>query len=312
MKADELVKKGLSAKRESKYVEFKSEFDPASGEAWCDVIKEIVAISNTAGGILMIGLDNRGNPTGADVSAVRSVDPAVFTDKIRKYTGHQFTSFELVDCEKGGAHLLAIVVQRSDLPIVFEKPGTYAISSSEQRTAFSRGTVYFRHGAKSEPGITADLQSALERRLEMIRGDWLSGIRKVVYADPGSEIAVFPREVIQTDLPGAPPIRLSDDPAAPVYRLESPDSAYPYRQKEVLREVNKRLTKGRKVNQYDLLSVRRVYNVNEETRFAYESKFASPQYSEAFVDWLVHQRERDPDFFERARRRYYLETRGKS
>jgi hypothetical protein len=33
-------------------------------------------------------------------------------------------------------------------------------------------------------------------------------------------------------------------------------------------------------------------------------KFGSPQYSEAFVAWLVEQDAKDPQFFERAKARY--------
>jgi hypothetical protein len=33
-------------------------------------------------------------------------------------------------------------------------------------------------------------------------------------------------------------------------------------------------------------------------------KFGSPQYSEAFVDWLVDEYEREPEFFARAKAQY--------
>ena len=46
----------------------------------------------------------------------------------------------------------------------------------KQKTAFSAGTVYFRHGAKSEPGTSEDLRASLERELDRIRSSWLDGI----------------------------------------------------------------------------------------------------------------------------------------
>jgi hypothetical protein len=70
----------------------------------------------------------------------------------------------------------------------------------------------------------------------------------------------------------------------------------------VIAEVNARLD-GRSVNAFDVLSVRRVHAITEETRpeFVHVPKFGSPQYSDAFVDWVVEQDERDSRFFEKAK-----------
>lgn len=50
----ELVEKGLRAKRESKYVDFKRQFDPASAGEWCEIIKDVVAMANSGGPIFAI------------------------------------------------------------------------------------------------------------------------------------------------------------------------------------------------------------------------------------------------------------------
>jgi hypothetical protein len=49
-----------------------------------------------------------------------------------------------------------------------------------------------------------------------------------------------------------------------------------------------------------------VHAISEETRpeFVHVPKFGSPQYSDAFVDWLVGEQERDPGFFESAKASY--------
>lgn len=61
----ELLEKGLAAKRESKFVEFKESFDPKDSGDWCEIAKDIVAIANTGGGIILIGLSNVGGPTNS-------------------------------------------------------------------------------------------------------------------------------------------------------------------------------------------------------------------------------------------------------
>ena len=72
----DLIQKALAAKRESKHVEFKQEFDPSSHQDWCEVIKDVVAIANSGGGVIVFGLDNVGTPTGISVDAIARIDPA--------------------------------------------------------------------------------------------------------------------------------------------------------------------------------------------------------------------------------------------
>jgi hypothetical protein len=125
-----------------------------------------------------------------------------------------------------------------------------------------------------------------------------------MHAPDGAEVAVI--ETAERDEEGRPTlIRLTTDPHAPLYGQVDPDQSHPYRQKEVIREVNARLGEGA-VNAFDVLSVRRVHAISEETRpeFVHVPKFGSPQYSDAFVEWLVTERERDPRFFEGAKAQY--------
>ena len=66
----DFVEKALSARRESKYIDFKAAVDFASQSAWPEIGKDIVAFANSGGGAIAIGLDNSGNPAGADVAGV--------------------------------------------------------------------------------------------------------------------------------------------------------------------------------------------------------------------------------------------------
>src|SRR5260221_2795616 len=96
------VGKLLGSTRESKYVEFKRELDAASEADWCELVKDLVALANSGGGAVGIGLDNRGLPTGFDPSGVLGVDPAHVADRIHRYTGVHFGDIEIVRAEKGG------------------------------------------------------------------------------------------------------------------------------------------------------------------------------------------------------------------
>src|SRR5512135_940991 len=147
-----LVDKGLKAKRESKLVDFKSSFNPDSTGEWCELVKDIVAMANSGGGVIVIGLDNGGSPSKTDVTAVLNLDHAKFVDKMRKYTGYEFGDLEVHEAKKQDNTVAVIEVSAVKVPMVFQEVGTYEVVPGKQKTAFSKGTVYFRHGAKSEPG----------------------------------------------------------------------------------------------------------------------------------------------------------------
>src|SRR5688572_23155559 len=300
---DERFTKALLRKRESRYVDFKESFDPRSPRDWCEVVKDVVAIGNSGGGVIVFGLLGDGTPSGADLTAVSSLDPAVIRDEVYRYTHQQLPAIRILDGQKDGHPVVGLLVPSNPTPAAFEQAGTYPIDGGKQKSAFSKGTVYFRHGAKSEPGTTEDFRKAIERRLEAVRKEWAAGVKKVVSAPSGSQVEVVPSNVVQSADPSAIPIRLSDDPDAPVYRVLDVDDQYPYRQKELIAELNRRRPNLR-ANSFDILSVRRTHNIDSDLRYCHTGRFASPQYSEAFVEWFAERLDADPDFIVEARARY--------
>ena len=173
-----IVKKGLIATRESKHIEFKSLFNTNADQDWCEIIKDIAALANSGGGVIIFGVDNNGAPVGNDVGPILKLDPANITDKISAYIGIPFSDFEVTEVTKGSATLAALEIGAAETPIIFVRPGTYPIAGNKQITAFGRGTVYFRHGAKSELGISDDLRQVVDRRLEEIRKQWINGVQR--------------------------------------------------------------------------------------------------------------------------------------
>jgi hypothetical protein len=222
----DLIQKALTAKRESKYVEFKQSFDPTSSREWCEVIKDIVALANSGGGIIVFGLNNNGTPSGISVHAIAKLDPADIANKITRYTGAVDLEVDIRELRKQKHKLVAFVIQASPIPLVFEKPGTYDIGEGKQRTAFSMGTVYFRHVAKSEPGTSEDFRIAIERQLEAIRKSWVKGVRKVVQAPPGSQIMTVQPVIKHASSILSTTVRPVKDPnATPVFLTRDPTKA---------------------------------------------------------------------------------------
>lgn len=55
-----LLERAENARRESKSLDFKREFDPMSTPEWCEIIKDIVAFANSGGGVIVFGVNNDG------------------------------------------------------------------------------------------------------------------------------------------------------------------------------------------------------------------------------------------------------------
>jgi hypothetical protein len=234
-----------------------------------ELIVDLAALANSGGGVIV--LETR---------------DAVDRDEFARRLG--FEGLSVHEVARDGGVATAIVVEAvTEAPILIDQQ------------------AYFRHGAKSKPATADDLRKFLERRLDLVKRQWLKSIREVLIAPEGAHVAVV--ETTERDEHGEPVlIRLSADPNAPVYGRLDPDRTHPYRQKEVVNEVNRRLLEGVEVKGYDILSVRRVHGISEEAQpdFTHVPKFGSPQYSDAFVDWLVEQHARDPEFFAKAKERY--------
>ncbi len=188
----ELLKVALEAASETAQIEFKRKFDPNQAGEYLEIIKDIVAMANSGGGIILFGVDDNGVPVpDFDVDAVLGIDPADITDKLYKYTGYKFGGFEIREANKNGVRVVAFVIHEVDTPMVFSKPGTYSAGNGKkQNRAFSRGTVYFRHGAKSEPAVREDLQQWLQRAKQAARDELLKRISVVATLPEGLPIQI--------------------------------------------------------------------------------------------------------------------------
>ncbi len=293
-----------TARRESRDLAFKDHFVTDQAPECLELVKDIIAMENSGGGLIVIGVCDDGTMSGADVQPVLDLDPAKLGDKIHKYTGVHFADFEIVEAERDSNRIAVLVIGPSpDVPIIFTSPGTYAVAGNKQKTAFSLGTVYFRHGAKSEPGTTADLRNAMDRKFNTIREEWIDRVRQVVLAPEGAKVAL----VTASDENGNPTrIRLTSDPNAIVYGRLDPDQTHPYRLTELLQKLSQRLPPDSQVNSHDLKCVRKIHDISDETHpeFTHFPMYSSPQYSDEFVDWLTGQYEADSDFFLNARDEY--------
>ena len=51
---DKLLREALAVERERKRVDFKSSFNVQSNGEWCELIKDLVAMANSGGGVVVV------------------------------------------------------------------------------------------------------------------------------------------------------------------------------------------------------------------------------------------------------------------
>ena len=198
--------------------------------------------------------------------------------KIRAHLG--FDDVELVSTERGPA---VVVGDAGEAPLTLDAQG-----------------AYFRHGARSVPASRDDLRKFMERRLNLVRKQLIGDIKRVIAAPPGSEIVAIERS---EDERGDRVIRITTDAHAPLYRAIDFDVTHPYRQKELIAEVNARLPEKRAINSYEFQAIKRTYDIDPD--FVHRPRYGTNQYSEAFVEWLVERIGDEPEFVSRAREQYH-------
>jgi hypothetical protein len=301
-----LIDQAEQATGESKYLDFKSEFGSGTTEAWCGVVKDIVAMANSGGGIIIFGVDDDGSTnTKVDHISLLAYDTADITNQIFKYTGHQFSGVEIIEVRRRGKSHACFLVAAAETPVIFTRPGEYETADKKKKFAFAQGTLYFRHGSKSEPGNRDDLLKWRDREIERARKTWMTGIRKVVETAPTDSVTVIPSSVLPAKLGSLVKATLSADRSALRMVPANAEEIWPHRQSEVIRLVNKQIDKGT-INSHDITCIKFMYNVSKDhPEFVYKShKLSSPQYSQEFVDWLVEQYFKNKNFFLKAREGY--------
>lgn len=123
MTKEEAIKLAGHAVKENKFVDFKSEFDPTSALSWCEIVKDLVAMANTGGGVIVFGVNDDASYSTFDRKLVLGLDPAQISEKVSRYLDTDFTEFEQFEVNRGRKKLACIYVSPTSLPYVFSKNG---------------------------------------------------------------------------------------------------------------------------------------------------------------------------------------------
>jgi Schlafen, AlbA_2 len=295
------IEAALAATEETAAVDFKERFDPTAASDWCELVKDIVAIANSGGGYILIGVTDDGVSIDYDPLGGIALDPATVSDKIFRYTGEHLGGVTLHRAMRHRKEVMVIAIDATRSPVVFSKPGSYPVDGNRQKTAFSQGTIYFRHGAKSETATTQDLRQCIQCEVAAQREEWMGNVRRVVEAPPGSVVTVAKPGA--TVAGTAMPVRLVNDESAREVPHWDPDKTHPYRQKELVAEINRRLDGRHRITTHDVQCIRRVHGIDDDPHFSHKTRYSSRQFSDAFAEWTVTEFDKDSAFFAETRRK---------
>ncbi len=285
---DRLVADALAASRPRRAVAFARPSANGGTRAELELVMHLAALANSGGGAVV----------ARDAPGLTELGAKGAQAALESYTG------EHIDVETRTEHvddrdvLVFVVAGRRDAPAVFEKTGAWKDDTGAEHVVFERGTVFFRHGQRSDPANARDMHRFAERVTREQHRAWETNVKKAAHAPADADVYVVRNKA--TEAGTLAQVRVVDDPNAPAVARTDFDITHPYRQREVVEMLNARAGETIATG-YDVQCVRKVYRVDERPEFFHRPKFGSPQYSEAFVTWMLDSYRRDPAFFETAK-----------
>jgi hypothetical protein len=166
-KVEELLSRG----RESAKLDYKRQLDPSDTAVKVALVKDVLAMSNTAGGYLVVGVSDQGKREGLTRKAAERIDEAVIRAQVAGYTTGPIRIFVNNDVESNGLRFAIItILPVSETIIVAESDGN---RPGRSKPAFRKGDVLVRHGSASERWNQADVEFLLRRVIDSRKEEWL-------------------------------------------------------------------------------------------------------------------------------------------
>lgn len=223
---------------ESSHVEFKSIVAIQGKESWCEIIKDIVAVSNSGGGKIYFGCSDSGCRVNIEDDAKVSVpDPADIVNHIGSYTNSTTPNIIVDVASDHDSWYWVVTVSESNSPIVFDREGSYSTGSGKPKIAFRVGVVYTRQAGRSCPANSGSIRDIFDRMMQYR----LSLVKQVLSAPVGTSMAIKTGEEIAGD--GVSDVRVVDDPNASHVFVDPTNITdfYPYDYKSLTSELRLRI-----------------------------------------------------------------------
>jgi hypothetical protein len=192
---------------ESEELEKKSSLDPSNSKEVLGLVADVVAMSNTKGGRLLIG--TRGAPIPDNQA--RLFASARIDDKVNSFAEPNVTGIKSIQLDRD--FILIEVEKSKNPPHVFKKEGNYNDPEKGQSHIFRSRDILVRHSSKTERATRSDVDRMFTERQQTL----FERVKMVFDAPTGARI-----EVVEEGM--GVPVRI--DPTAidarPVYDVLTP------------------------------------------------------------------------------------------
>jgi hypothetical protein len=147
---------------ESEELEKKSSLDPSTTKEMLGLVADVVAMSNTKGGRLLIG--TRGAPIPEN--HVKFFDSARIDDKVNSFTEPNVTGIKSLQLDRD--FILVEVEKSKNPPHVFKKEGNYSDPEKGQSHIFRSRDIFVRHSSKTERATRSDVDRMFTERQQTL------------------------------------------------------------------------------------------------------------------------------------------------
>lgn len=191
--SEEAIEAVLQHAEEDLLVDYKESFDPKSDKCWVDIAIDAVAFSNTYGGYLVFGVqDKTYKKIGLSVEAqVALSDIKVVNEKLSRNVRPQFRTIRSAAISVEQLNFAIIFIPASpDRTHIFEEDMNVVMPSKQKVCLARKGAIYVRKSGSIQIMTSDDFEELLSRRTNRIRDKIFEGITKVIKAEPEHEVLV--------------------------------------------------------------------------------------------------------------------------
>lgn len=171
------------------HFELKRGFSP-DARGWAELSRDIVALANSKGGVILLGVEDDGSRLGLETSLLQVLDPARVIDQLRRKAPSAAVSTAYREVTYYRKVYGALVIQPLDVPLVFDTEWGYNTTSGEHRIVIKPGLLYVRTPGKSAPARQADVRELWQQSVDLATERVLARIERVASLPLDSELII--------------------------------------------------------------------------------------------------------------------------